>query len=88
MWSHYPAKTRWNKKKIKNKKAIVWNTKFNHPAKCELKRIKTAKVPEKDWNAMVSKTLERSVVSDLEKIQYQLPWAFIYGNYVAILITY
>lgn len=59
------------KKKIK--KAIVWNTKFNHPAKCELKRIKTAKVPEKDWNAMVSKTLERSVESDLEKIQYQLP---------------
>ena len=37
---------------------------------------------------MVSKTLEPSVVSDLEKIQYQLPGAFIYGTYVAILITY
>ena len=49
---------------------IVWNTKFYHPAKCELKRIN---VPDKDWNAMISKTLEPIVVSDLEKIQYQLP---------------
>ena len=66
--------SRQNLLKAKKKKhTIVWNTKFYHPAKCELKRIKTAKVPEKDWNTMVSKTLEPSVVSDLEKIQYQLP---------------
>ena len=49
---------------------IVWNTKFYHPAKCELKRIK---VPDKDWNAMVSKTLEPFVVSDLEKFNTSYP---------------
>ena len=45
MWRHYPAKTQ-NKKTKKH--MIVWNTKFYHPANCELKRIKTAKVPDKD----------------------------------------
>ena len=40
-WSHFPAKTLKIEKQ--KKRTIVWNLKSYHPAKSELKRIKTAK---------------------------------------------
>ena len=43
LWRHFPSKK--NSKTEKQKKhAIIWNTKFYHPAKFKLKRIKNAKV--------------------------------------------
>ena len=41
MWRHFPAKKTPLKSKNKKKHTIVWNTKFFHPVKYELKRMKT-----------------------------------------------
>jgi len=45
MWRHFPRqKPLKSKNNNKKKHTIVWNTKFFHPVKFELKRMKTVKL--------------------------------------------
>ena len=44
LWRHFPSKKKNSKIEKQKKHAIFWNTKFYHPAKFKLKRIKNAKV--------------------------------------------